>query len=277
MKYLLGEIREELNRKYRFVKEHADIDYLSYICKRMEELKIEKNAQVESYHIEHPYEKIPFSVPRNRKNKHIREGIKDIEHAFNWGIANFDPVKFDESFIREVAGRIMPFYYEEDIAKYRTDGVRITGATTIPPDAYKLVTREIPWFVDSLKQQLTCPHIVNKIESAAFAHLHLARIHPFIDGNGRTARTLQDIILYHYGIPAPLIENGERYEYYLLLDQAVSGWKNNRADDIPDQVSDGERLFYTFIAGKVNISLDKVVNKCEDRRNRIYSKKVSGL
>lgn len=167
----------------------------------------------------------------------------------------------------------MPELHNGIIAQYREGGVMITGATTIPPYPFKLINYEIPWFVKSLKEQLTCPDVINQIESAIFAHLHIARIHPFLDGNGRTARTLQDIILYHYNIPAPLIDVNERYAYYLCLDQAVSGYRDKKAMDIHNGASKGEVLFYNFIAGKINISLEQVNEKCGRRENRIYSKR----
>lgn len=86
MKYLSGEIKREIREKYRNLRENSDIDYLCSICRDAEEFKIEKNAQVQSYRIEHPHEKIPFSIPRNRKSKYIKEGIEHIENAFNWGL-----------------------------------------------------------------------------------------------------------------------------------------------------------------------------------------------
>ncbi len=69
---------------------------------------------------------------------------------------------------------------------------------------------------------------------------------------------MQDVILNHFSFPPPIIEVGERNTYYDLLDRAVFEWKTENNWDNPELVTRGERAFYTFMAGKVNASLDKV-------------------
>jgi len=61
------------------------------------------------------------------------------------------------------------------------------------------------------------------IVKAAVAHLHLAWIHPFGDGNGRTARLLEVHILLAEGFPQPTAQllsnhyNATRADYYRRL------------------------------------------------------------
>lgn len=61
---------------------------------------------------------------------------------------------------------------------------------------------------------------------AIVAHLYLAWIHPFGDGNGRTARLVEFVILLCSGVPAPACHllsnhyNQTRTEYYRQLDAA---------------------------------------------------------
>lgn len=61
---------------------------------------------------------------------------------------------------------------------------------------------------------------------AILAHLYLAWIHPFGDGNGRTARLMEFQILLEAGIPTPAAHllsnhyNQTRHEYYRQLDHA---------------------------------------------------------
>jgi Fic family protein len=226
--------------------------------KELELRAIKKNAQIHSYRIEHRGESIPFSVPRNNGKREIKQGINHITDAFQWGRKNFNSYDFDESFIRRIAARITPELYDNaEIAQYRTKGTAIVGASVTPPYPYKLINYEIPWFENSFKEQLKCPNLINKIESAIFAHLHIARMHPFEDGNGRTSRAVQDITLEHYGVPLPVIEAGERMTYYKILDRAVDEWKDKSTRD--SDLSEGEKLFYDFIAGKINMSLDKIL------------------
>ena len=68
--------------------------------------------------------------------------------------------------------------------------------------------------------------IAYAILKAIFAHLYLAWIHPFGDGNGRTARLLEFYILVGAGLPQPACHllsnhyNQTRSEYYRQLDRA---------------------------------------------------------
>jgi Fic family protein len=67
---------------------------------------------------------------------------------------------------------------------------------------------------------------------AVLAHLYIAWIHPFGDGNGRTARLLEFRILLSNGVPAPAAHllsnhyNKTREEYYRQLDAASKSGGN---------------------------------------------------
>lgn len=95
-----------------------------------------------------------------------------------------------------------------------------------------------PYLVDRLCEWLNgaefrAPHstatdmeTVYAIIKAVIAHLYLAWIHPFGDGNGRTARLLEFLILLSAGVPSPAAHlfsnhyNQTRAEYYRQLDYA---------------------------------------------------------
>lgn len=51
-------------------------------------------------------------------------------------------------------------------------------------------------------------------------HIEFVKIHPFIDGNGRTARLLLNFELMKNGYPPIVIEKENRAEYYATLDLA---------------------------------------------------------
>lgn len=82
----------------------------------------------------------------------------------------------------------------------------LEGPDFAPPNA----EWEIPW----------------ALLKAVIAHLYLAWIHPFGDGNGRTARLMELQILLAAGMPMPAAHlmsnhyNETRSEYYRQLDQA---------------------------------------------------------
>ena len=77
---------------------------------------------------------------------------------------------------------------------------------------------------------------------AAEAHVKLVTIHPFTDGNGRTARLLMNLILLHYGFPPAIIKAKDRIAY---LD-AIEAW----------QQQNEKTLFQNILIEAVNESLD---------------------
>jgi hypothetical protein len=57
---------------------------------------------------------------------------------------------------------------------------------------------------------------------AVVAHAWFVYIHPFVDGNGRTARLLMNLILMRYGYPVAIIAKEDRLRYYDALETSQS-------------------------------------------------------
>ena len=57
---------------------------------------------------------------------------------------------------------------------------------------------------------------------AALVHLNFILVHPFIDGNGRTARLLTNAVLMHFGYPPIIIPSSGKVlgDYYRALQRA---------------------------------------------------------
>ena len=256
MKFIPRELAREIRQRFDSFSGHISPD-LTLRLKQAERRVLKTRAQVHSFRIEHPELRVPYNVPRGKGRRMIKQGVECLENAFQWGARNFKPSEFYEPFIQEIAGRVLCGNFA---MPYRTGGVTISGASVTPPDPHKVRSVEMPAFYYNVGELLKGDTILNKIEAAIFAHLHTARIHPFDDGNGRTARTVQDVILDRYMIPPPVIEVGERDTYYDLLDKAVYDWKHKKhAGEVTNGATEGESLFYTFMAGKINSSLDKLV------------------
>ncbi|MFN0118511.1 MAG: Fic family protein [Elusimicrobiota bacterium] len=108
---------------------------------------------------------------------------------------------------------------EEEAGHYRRHSVRILGATHIPPNPLKvtsLMNTLFEWF--QLNQKKMDP-----LELAARLHHQFVSIHPFIDGNGRTARLLMNFVLMRKGYPPAVILKVDRRKYYRVLQEADQG------------------------------------------------------
>ena len=96
----------------------------------------------------------------------------------------------------------------------------------------ELLKSLIDELVEYLNNEAAAPHVIIK---AAMAHLNLTLMHPFSDGNGRTARCLQTAVLANEGIAAREFSSIEEYigrnqqEYYDVLAAAGGGgWNPDR-------------------------------------------------
>ena len=102
--------------------------------------------------------------------------------------------------------------------KYRNLQVLISGAKHVPPQPY-LVPKEMEslflWYNEN-KDKL------HPVVLSTEMHERLVTIHPFIDGNGRTARLLMNLILLQNGFPIAILKGDidSRLKYYSALETA---------------------------------------------------------
>ncbi len=89
--------------------------------------------------------------------------------------------------------------------------------------------------VDELVEYMNRREVEAVELQAAMVHLNLTLLHPFSDGNGRTARCLQTAVLAKDGIVAPAFSSIEEYigrnqqQYYeVLADAGGGGWHPER-------------------------------------------------
>lgn len=121
---------------------------------------------------------------------------------------------------------------------YRNINVTISGAEHIPPD-YLHLQVEMEQFISWCAEEGS---LIHPVERAVKVHGEFVKIHPFVDGNGRTARLLMNLELMKSGYPPVILPVERRLEYYQALDTA--------------HTTGDYSLFLTFIAGIVESSFD---------------------
>ncbi len=102
---------------------------------------------------------------------------------------------------------------------YRTGTVMISGSKHRPPDPTDvpiLMGELIKWVQKNAKE-------IHPVELAAIFHHKIAHIHPFFDGNGRTARLAMNVLLMQNGYPLVIILKNDRKKYYDVLEKADKG------------------------------------------------------
>lgn len=154
------------------------------------------------------------------KGKSLREHFEAVNHQ--------DAIEYIESLVSKdyiltekdilnVHELVLKQIEKEIAGRFRTSGVRISGANFVPPNALKVneyITELIDWVNVS---------DLNIVLKSAIFHHRFVWIHPFFDGNGRTVRLIFNLLLMKEGFPPAIILKNDRKKYYDALNQANNG------------------------------------------------------
>ena len=158
------------------------------------------------------------------------KSLKDQAEAKNLGQATDyleDLVKkpnvpITESDIRQIHTLVLKGIDNANAGAYRKVAVEISGSDFLPPGP-ESVPAEMRAY-GSWLNDVTVPGknfaSVDGILIAAAAHTWFVRVHPFIDGNGRVARLLMNLVLMRFGVPIAIITREDRMRYYDALEEA---------------------------------------------------------
>ena len=159
----------------------------------------------------------------------------------------------------------------EDSGVYRNRqvviGNRRTGVITFrPPD-----TKDVPILMKEFVKWLNSKEApeTNSVLTAGMSHYEFVRIHPFIDGNGRTARALASLILYLKGFDTKRFfalddyYDSDRQSYYRAL-QSV----NSKTLDITEWLE-----YFTY---GVALQIEKVKERVLSLSSDLKRKQLKG-
>ena len=120
--------------------------------------------------------------------------------------------------IVEIHRRVLAYAHPFEAGRYRNTQVYV--GDHVPPSPLDVDKHMIDFNEWLMSRE---PEVLHPIEFASLAHYKLVYIHPFTDGNGRTARLLMNSILMRAGFPPVIIRFQDRYDYYDYLEQANLG------------------------------------------------------
>lgn len=153
-------------------------------------------------------------------NKSLREIYEVVNHnkAFAYVKKCISENKqLDENIVKDIHSILMENILVGGV--YRNVEVRITGAKHKPP-----APSEMYYQIKEFFSNINSKSDLNPIELAAWTHAEFVKIHPFIDGNGRTSRLIMNYQLMRNEFLPVSINTEDRLEYFNLLEEyAVNG------------------------------------------------------
>lgn len=139
-------------------------------------------------------------------------------------LANDQHFSFNEGLIRSLHFMITQYDLKKNPGRWRPGAIYVRNEER-QENVYEGPPAEmVPDLMRELIDYLNTPTGEHPLIRAAMAHLNLAKIHPFSDGNGRMARCLHTLVLAREGILDPTFSSIEEYlgrntpEYYRVLE-----------------------------------------------------------
>lgn len=151
----------------------------------------------------------------------LREHLEAVNHREAWRLMRHmsaTPGPLLEDDLLSLHRVILSGIQTQDAGVYRRDRVRVVGSSLIFPNPLR-VPELMGGFVDTVNSEVA----LHPVLAAAHAHYRLVAVHPFADGNGRTARLLVNLLLIRSGFPPALLPVTERAAYYATLEAANGG------------------------------------------------------
>jgi len=145
----------------------------------------------------------------------------------------------DQHTLLELHGLILRGINQRYAGRYRDVPVMISGSEHVPPQPYQVDKMMEDYFLHYANHK----NSLHPIILAAEMHERLASIHPFIDGNGRTARLVMNLILLQHGYTVAYLKGDydSRMQYYAALEKV--------------QVDNDPEPFYDLVIDAVEESL----------------------
>ena len=186
------------------------------------------------------------------QGKSIQEHLEAINHAKAFDYIQKELIRKNrkdttQQNILDIHHTILQKIDDTNAGRYRSVAVGLRGSQTILPNPLK-----VPELMHEFIHWLHSTNTDHPVKIAADAHYKLVTIHPFVDGNGRTARLLMNLLLMQAGYPSAIIRKEDRSAYINSLEKGQTGGSLND--------------YYSIIYEAVDRSLDIYLETAEPER-----------
>ena len=187
------------------------------------------------------------------QGKTLKEHLEAINHAealdFIKTLAAKKREEITESDVNKIHWLILKGIDDDNAGKYRKVQVKISGSDVELPIAVK-----IPELMENFCRWLKDKNSEHPVKIGADVNFKLVSIHPFIDGNGRTARLLMNLLLIQQGYPPAVIRKEDRQSYINAIE------KGQKTGDLSD--------YYKIIVEAADRSLDVYLKILEPEKDQ---------
>jgi Fic family protein len=177
--------------------------------------------------------------------KSLREHLEATNHARALDVVNSlvrkKPSALTANDILSMNALLRNGIDDTNAARYRNVPVRISGSAVVMPNPAK-----VPSLMEDFLQWLTARNALHPVAFAGEAHYRLVTIHPFVDGNGRTARLLMNLLLLVRGYPPAIIRTRDRLAYIGAIERAQLGGARSDFDALVAEAA--ERSLDIYLA-----------------------------
>lgn len=176
-------------------------------------------------------------------SKPISHYIEAVNHARAFDLIMNrakDKQSIDVDDVLQIHRCILSGIDDPNAGYYRNVPVRISGSRTVLPNPLK-----VPDLMQVFNHWLATTD-EDTVYKAINAHYRLVTIHPFKDGNGRTARLLMNLILMQAGFTPTIIRKIDRKRYLDALEKY--------------QTTENGDSYYSFMLSALNRSLKTAID-----------------
>lgn len=213
---------------------------------------------------------LQYGVTVKGKSLKEHEEVKGQEYALNF---LKEVIKTNESLSLRLIRKFNALVLNDDIenrGKFKKSNNEILGARfeTIP---YYLVEEKLTELIEKFNSSENNDLIMK----VACFHADFEKIHPFIDGNGRTGRLLLNLELMKNGYPITVIRNEEREEYYTALETAqVELNYELLADFIEKSVENTFWMYYKYFDKDTKMKFEEYKKRMELIRKKFIRREL---